>query len=233
MLSSINHGITQPYGGELSASAKAKVNLDKDMNSFMMMLVTQLKNQTPDNPLDSNQFAQQLAMFSSVEQQISTNRNLENLVALNTGAKLNNAAAYINKEVEIDRSTDSFVEGSQANFGYHLAKDSKAVEISIINPMGYKIYTTKHHDVVAGNHNFEWKGFDDNKRPQPSGEYRIQVSAIDKHNVPISSSTTIKGIVTEAKLQGKEAAVIVEGQFVPVSKVMGVAIPKNIVDELV
>ena len=63
-----------------SSSGTAKAKLDQDLNQFLNLLVTQLKNQDPLDPMDANEFTSQLVQFASVEQQIYQNANLEKLL---------------------------------------------------------------------------------------------------------------------------------------------------------
>ena len=60
--------------------AQSKVKLSTDLNSFLTLLTSQLKNQDPLSPMDSTQFTNQLVQFSQVEQQININGNLSNLI---------------------------------------------------------------------------------------------------------------------------------------------------------
>src|ERR1700742_2166252 len=79
-----------------SASAQ---ELSSNFNTFLTLLTTQLQNQDPLSPMDSNQFTQQLVMFSQVEQQINTNDNLQSLIALNLSQTANSAVNYIGRSV--------------------------------------------------------------------------------------------------------------------------------------
>ena len=67
---------------EGSQSSQAKSKLDDDLNQFLNLLVAQLQNQDPLDPMDANEFTSQLVQFASVEQQIFQNSNLEKLLKL-------------------------------------------------------------------------------------------------------------------------------------------------------
>ncbi|KQR77729.1 flagellar basal body rod modification protein [Rhizobium sp. Leaf384] len=77
-----------------AASASSKANLNYD--SFLKLLVAQMKNQDPTQPMDSTQQIAQLATFSQVEQTIQTNTNLESLLQRTS---LSEANAVIGKTV--------------------------------------------------------------------------------------------------------------------------------------
>ena len=65
-----------------SSSSSALSSLDSNFQDFLSMLMTQLQNQDPTSPMDTNEFTSELVQFSSVEQQINTNSNLEQLITL-------------------------------------------------------------------------------------------------------------------------------------------------------
>ena len=85
------------------SSAAQKATLD--YNSFLKLLIAQLKNQDPTNPMDSTEYVAQLATFSSVEQAIQTNERLDSIL---TNAALSQAESMLGRFVE---SPDGFVSG--------------------------------------------------------------------------------------------------------------------------
>src|SRR5215468_12531093 len=82
-----------------TAPSAAQQQLAGNFDTFLTLLTTQLQNQDPLSPMDSNEFTQQLVMFSQVEQQINTNDNLQSLIALNLSQNANSAVNYIGRSV--------------------------------------------------------------------------------------------------------------------------------------
>src|SRR6267142_4445505 len=80
-----------------SGAVSAQKSLSTNFNTFLTLLTTQLKNQDPLAPMDSNQFTQQLVQFSQVEQQINANKNLESLISLTKNQASVNAVSYLGK----------------------------------------------------------------------------------------------------------------------------------------
>src|SRR5436305_5092852 len=78
----------------------SKTTIAKDLNSFLTLLTSQLKNQDPLSPMDSTQFTNQLVQFSQVEQQININSNLSNLIGLTQQSIAGNVVNYIGKTIE-------------------------------------------------------------------------------------------------------------------------------------
>src|ERR1044071_1210572 len=80
-----------------SQAGSAQKTLASNFDTFLSLLTTQLKNQDPMSPMDSNQFTQQLVQFSQVEQQINSNKNLESLIALTKSQTTTAAVSYLGK----------------------------------------------------------------------------------------------------------------------------------------
>src|SRR5579864_1728058 len=84
-----------------STSSSDASLLGSNLNTFLTLLTTQLKNQDPTSPMDTNAFTQQLVSFSEVEQQINTNNNLQSLITLGQGRANTDAVSYLGKAVTI------------------------------------------------------------------------------------------------------------------------------------
>jgi flagellar basal-body rod modification protein FlgD len=111
-----------------SASATGRTRLAENFDTFLALLTTQLKNQDPLAPLDSNEFTAQLVQMTGVEQQLLTNDLLEKLVT-NTGSGVATAVSLIGKEVRADANVAA-LSGGKAEWVYKLdrpASDLKAI----------------------------------------------------------------------------------------------------------
>ena len=102
----------------LSANAATSTaqspRLAGDFNTFLTLLTTQIKNQSPTDPLDTNQMTNQLVQFASVEQQIAMNQNLQSLIGLEQTSQLTTSAPLIGKKVEIEADKITLQSGSGA-----------------------------------------------------------------------------------------------------------------------
>src|SRR5580700_11949070 len=76
-----------------------------NFNTFLGLLTTQLQNQDPMSPMDTNQFTQQLVEFASVEQQMNTNTNLQTLVSLQQTAQDSQALNFVGQTVTVNGAT--------------------------------------------------------------------------------------------------------------------------------
>src|SRR3981189_2905312 len=97
-------------GSTLGSTTNA--TLAGNFQTFLTLLTTQLQNQNPLDPLDTNQFTQQLVQFASVEQQLKTNDQLTRLVSLQQTAQSTQALTFVGKTPVCDRSTAAVTKGS-------------------------------------------------------------------------------------------------------------------------
>src|SRR5690349_25170247 len=90
----------------------AMKQLSGNFSTFLTLLTTQLKNQDPTSPMDSNQFTQQLVMYSQVEQQIDTNDNLKTLISQRTSNAASMTTGYLGKKASVTNGQASLTTGS-------------------------------------------------------------------------------------------------------------------------
>jgi flagellar basal-body rod modification protein FlgD len=174
--------------------------LSGNFSTFLTLLTTQLKNQDPTSPMDSNAFTQQLVMYSQVEQQIDTNANLKTLISQGTS----NAAAvtngYLGKNVSIINGNAS-LSGGAANWTYNLATDAAGSQLSITDATGKIVYTGA-GETAAGNHSFTWDGKDNNSNQLADGTYKLAVTASDAAGSVVTSTVASAGTVSQIDLTG-------------------------------
>ena len=102
-----------------------------NFTTFLQMLTTQLKNQDPTSPMDTNQFTQQLVQFAQVEQQMKSNSQLTSLVALQQADQATALLSYVGATVAVDGSSATLKNGSA---GWNLAATKPATATVTINP---------------------------------------------------------------------------------------------------
>src|SRR5471030_2385296 len=82
-----------------TAGVLDKTEIASNFTTFLQLLTTQLQNQDPLSPMDTNQFTQQLVQFAGVEQQMKTNTDLDQLVSLNKTSQATAALSFVGKQV--------------------------------------------------------------------------------------------------------------------------------------
>src|ERR1700760_1782148 len=88
-----------------ATNALASSQIAGNFQSFLQLLTTQLQNQNPLDPLDTNQFTQQLVEFAGVQQQLNTNDSLATLVSLQQTAQSTQALGFVGKTAVVTGST--------------------------------------------------------------------------------------------------------------------------------
>src|SRR4051812_7043586 len=167
------------------------VKLAKDLNSFLQLLTSQLKNQDPLSPMDSTQFTNQLTQFAQVEQQININSNLTNLIGLSRQSIVSSAVNYIGKTIE-GQSDQVPLQNGALKAGYGLNSDAKAVTLVVRDDTGNIVFS-KPGETLKGVHEFDWDGKDSNGVQLKDGTYTLGVTSEDADGKPVDSYVTAFG----------------------------------------
>src|SRR5438445_12901448 len=122
---------TSTNASTTSTSSTATAGIADNFQTFLTLLTTQLQNQNPLDPLDTNQFTQQLVQFAGVEQQLRQNDQLKTLIAIEKSTQSTQALAYVGNTVAVDGSKAQF-DGSSATWNINAPADSN-VTVTITN----------------------------------------------------------------------------------------------------
>jgi flagellar basal-body rod modification protein FlgD len=170
-----------------------QISLSSDYNTFLQLLTTQLKNQDPLSPMDTNSFTQQLVAMNGVQQQLQTNALLQTLVNTNSGA--GPAVNLIGKSVTATSPTAAMSNGA-IDWTYNLASDAQAATLNVTDASGKVVYTEPAPALSSGPHPFNWDGTTTSGGKATSGTYTLSVVANDANLKSVSGSVSIQGIVT-------------------------------------
>ena len=181
---------------ENSQSANAKAKIEEDLNRFLNLLVTQLQNQDPLDPLDATEFTSQLVQFASVEQQIFQNSNLEKLLNLQETNQISQMVDFIGKRVEYFGQELSLEKGN-AEFSYVMPSGVVDANVNISNSAGLNVFFAK-GDATAGKHTVIWDGVDKNGNQQSDGKYSVLVSGTDPQGNLVTIEHLMVGSVSGA-----------------------------------
>jgi flagellar basal-body rod modification protein FlgD len=183
-----------------TASSDAFNQLSGNFQTFLTLLTTQLKNQDPTSPMDSNQFTQQLVEYSQVEQQINANTNLQTLISQGSSNASAMTVGYLGKNVSITNGNASLTNGT-ANWTYNLGTASASTTLTVTNSAGTVVYTGP-GAVNAGNNSFTWNGQDSNGNQLNDGTYKLAVTATDPSGNAITTSVASAGTVSQIDMTG-------------------------------
>lgn len=199
-----------------SGSGVDQTTIANNFQTFLQLLTTQLRNQNPLDPLDTNQFTQQLVQFAQVEQQMKQNDQLATLVALERSAQATTALAYVGQRVVIDGTTAQLAD-KEASWNLTTAKPVSAT-VTIKDANGYTAYTGT-FSLSVGTQQFVWDGVGNDGAQWPDGHYTISVTAKDASAQPVSVSTEVEGIVDSVDLTQNPATLSIGGQTYTLDKI--------------
>src|ERR1700686_4954701 len=177
-----------------SLTSNTSTTLAGNFQTFLTLLTTQLQNQNPLDPLDTNQFTQQLVQFASVEQQLKTNDQLTTLVSLQQTAQSTQALGFVGKTAVVDGSTAA-LSNSAATWSLGVPTNSN-VSISITSSTGQTVFTGSYQVNAGNNQPFTWDGKGNDGTQWPDGQYKLTATAADSagNSVAVTQSPPLLSI---------------------------------------
>ncbi len=198
-----------------------RTGLANNFNTFLALLTTQLRNQDPLSPLDSNQFTQQLVQMSGVEQQLNTNDLLKKLVN-NTSTGVSTAVSMIGKSVKAV-SDDANISGGKAKWVINVPADAADAKVQIVDKSGAVLHVESLGNLKAGDHAFAWNGKDQTgKQLADGGPYTLKVSATDASGKAVASTNYVVGVVTGVEQSNGSTFLSINGGRVTWDKVTSI-----------
>jgi len=198
-----------------SSGSSSLQQLSGNFQTFLTLLTSQLKNQDPTSPMDSNQFTQQLVMYSQVEQQIDTNTNLKSLISLGQSQNSNYAMNYLGKNVVLTNGSTSLT-NSAADWTYGLNNAAASSTLTVTDSSGKVVYSAA-GATTAGAHDFAWNGKDNNGNQLSDGTYKLTVSATAQDGSAVTTSVASKGMVSGVDFSGSSPQLVIGTMEVPLT----------------
>lgn len=200
--------------------------LGKD--DFLKILVTQLQNQDPINPVNADQFAVQLAEFSSVEQLQNINsalaNNLDMDLLLNQAINNTLATTLIGNSVKAIGNSISRVDGKDASLSYRLTSPVQNVTIQITDANGAVVRNIELDGQTAGDHSFEWDGKNDSGDKVPEGVYQFSVNGKDAEGNRVDAITFVSGMIHSIRYNNGNALLLIGDIEVSLSDVFEIGL---------
>jgi flagellar basal-body rod modification protein FlgD len=198
-------------------------SLAGNFNTFLTLLTTQLQNQNPLDPLDTNQFTQQLVEFSSVEQQVNMNSNLQTLISLQQTSEATSAMQLVGSTVTLTGNSATLSNATSSPAAWSLTAASPATaNITIASSSGQTAYTGT-MALNAGTQSFTWNGKGNNGVSWPDGSYTMTINATGANGLPVTVSTQVQGIVSGVNLSQTPPLLTVGGQNVAISQIQSIS----------
>jgi len=181
-----------------SVSSNTGATLAGNFQTFLQMLTTQLQNQNPLDPLDTNQFTQQLVEFASVEQQLKTNDQLSSLIALQQTTQATQALTFVGKTAVVDGSTAALT-NSKATWDLDIPSTG-TMNVSITNSSGQTVYSGSSAVTAGKGQAFNWNGQANDGSLLPDGKYTLHANMPDGSGNTVGINTQIQGVVSSVDL---------------------------------
>lgn len=215
-----------PTAAAAGSSVTDKLNSSRSRladseQTFLSLLTTQLKNQDPLSPLDSNQFTQQIVQMTGVEQQLMTNDLLKMLVGMSDGG-LSSSVNLIGKAVTAESSQATLASGA-AKWDYTLDRNASSVKYEIVNSAGTTVWSRTDQSVAGGEKSLDWDGRTSAGQQLPDGgTYTLKITATGSGGETINATSHVSGIVTGVQTIAGETVASIGKLKIPVSSITGV-----------
>lgn len=211
-----------PVTNETSTSNNSV--LSSDFEVFLQMLTAQAEYQDPLEPIDSSEYAAQLAQFSMVEQQVATNDLLEQLlVSLGTN-DMSSAANWIGMEALVDGPA-SFT-GDPITIAPNPPVAADEVTLIVYNAQGSEV---QRKALPLSADAYQWQGIGDNGSTLPYGEYSFEVESKSNGEVLLTEPGLSYTRITEARIDsGATLLVLGTGYMIEASNVIGLREPTRV-----
>jgi len=212
--------VTSSSTAATSGTSDAMKQLSGNFDTFLTLLTTQLKNQDPTSPMDSNQFTQQLVQFSQVEQQIDTNTNLQTLISQGQSQAGTYATSYLGKTVSVTNGMASLADGA-ANWSYTLGSAAARTALTVTDAKGNVVYAGL-GQTAQGTNSFAWDGKDNNGNALPGGAYKLTVTAKDAAGNDVASTLASAGTVSQIDMTSGTPQLVIGNMEVGIADIAAI-----------
>jgi flagellar basal-body rod modification protein FlgD len=192
-----------------SSTGTSTPGIADNFQTFLTLLTTQLQNQNPLDPLDTNQFTQQLVQFAGIEQQMKGNDALASLVSIDKSAQSTQALVFVGQNVAVDGSTAQLSNGS-ATWSLNAPK-AAATTVTITSSTGATAFSGP-FTMQSGNASFQWDGKGNDGTQWPPGAYKMTVVGTDSTGANVAISTEVQGVVDSVDLTASPPLLSIGGQ---------------------
>ncbi len=169
--------------GQTDKRSAAEVSRDQ----FLQLLVTQLKNQDPLNPMENDRFAVDLATFSQLEQLMSINEK----ISKEPDNTLNSIASYLGTEVVLNSNDVQVSGGNGGRVAFNLTSNAQTLKLQLLDSNGAVVGEKELSALNAGRHSVELDGLS-----VPDGTYKAQIVGTNDRGAPLGGPGFVSGIVS-------------------------------------
>ena len=206
--------------GAAPAAAASGDSMGKD--DFLKLLVAQLQNQDPLSPQDPTEFTSQLTQYSSLEQLLGVNENLQHLISTQSVDANIAAAGFIGKIARVNGDQITVTSGGASAIRFELPYDSVQTNVNVYDAGGALVRMVNLGQQSTGEHDFQWDGLDSNGVPVADGSYSFGLTAQDANGSGIPYLSSISGTVTGVHFDRGQTLLTINGVDYPLSELFAI-----------
>lgn len=196
-LDAILNKAADPNYVDTSKKVKGSGNAALDKDAFFKLMLAQMKNQDPMNPLKNHEMAAQLAQFSTLEQMSNMNTTLMKIENKNSDPQNFQALNLIGKIVQGDSSRVTRSQFDKDHeFNFNAPQDLSEATIKVFNNKGEVKREFKLNNVNQGANKVVWNGMNEAGEKQPAGDYMFQIEAKNKQGQKVMVKTEFEGTIS-------------------------------------
>jgi flagellar basal-body rod modification protein FlgD len=205
-----------------AAGTSASQQLAGNFDTFLQLLTTQLQNQDPLSPLDTNQFTQQLVEFAGVEQQVNMNTNMHTLISMQQTTEATSALQLVGSTVTVSGTSATLSNATNSPATWSLTSPTPATaQVTVTSSAGTTAYSGK-LSLNAGTQSYTWNGQGSNGQTWPDGTYTLSITATGANGQAVTVSSQVQGVVSGVNLTSNPPTLTVGGQNIQISQVTSI-----------
>jgi len=206
-----------------AAGAVGSQQLAGNFDTFLQLLTTQLQNQNPLDPLDTNQFTEQLVEFASVEQQVDMNTNLQTLISMQQTSEATSALQFLGTTVTVNGSTAALSTATSSPATWTITAPTPATaNVTVTSSTGQTAYSGT-LSLNTGTQSFSWNGQGNNGVTWPDGTYKMTINATNANGQPVTVTTQVQGVVSGVNVSQNPPLLTVGGQNFTISQIQSIS----------
>ena len=188
---------------------------------FLNLLMTQMANQDPMNPMDSEGMMQQLASLGTVEQLQNLNSQTAKMMEIQQHIARSTAGSLLGKDVEVGAKEIPLNNGDTIPVTYKLDGSAERVMLLVHDSTGEMIREINLESRAQGAHEFAWDGRDNDGDMMPNGNYSYNVFARTEGGEEVGVTLTKSGQVSMVRFEGSDPLLKINGEWVPAKEIVG------------
>jgi flagellar basal-body rod modification protein FlgD len=202
-----------------TTAGSALAQLGANFNQFLQLLLTQVQNQDPTDPTNTDQFTTELVQFTGVQEQVNANTSLGQLINLQQSSQVLQTAGLVGKQATVSSNEITLQNGSgEVSF---TGTAGQPVAISIVDANGNDLRDAT-VTATAGTNTWTWDGTDNNGNAVPDGAYGIAVETQAGNSAPTAVPFSVIGTTTGVSTSGTTTQLQLGGLNVPLSALQGI-----------